>query len=76
MVLVTHADDKPGFFLERQQFVKLGGSRGDLVAVLDGVRAGQEVVTAGVFKLRTGAAVKVDNSVKPPASSAPKPADS
>lgn len=60
----------------RQQFVKLGGARGDLVAVLGGVEAGQEVVTSGVFKLRTGAAVKVDNAVKLPASSAPKPEDS
>jgi membrane fusion protein (multidrug efflux system) len=60
----------------RQQFVQLGPSRGDLVAVTDGVHAGQEVVTSGVFKLRTGAAVKVDNTVTPPASSAPKPEDS
>jgi membrane fusion protein (multidrug efflux system) len=60
----------------RQQFVKLGGARGDLVAILGGIEAGQEIVTSGVFKLRTGAAVKVDNAVKLPASSAPKPEDS
>jgi membrane fusion protein, multidrug efflux system len=60
----------------RQQFVKLGASRGDVVAILDGVRAGQEVATSGVFKLRTGASVKVNNDVTPPASSTPKPEDS
>ena len=60
----------------RQQFVKLGGARGDLVAIVGGVEAGQEIVTSGVFKLRTGAAVKVDNATKLPASSAPKPEDS
>lgn len=60
----------------RQQFVKLGGARGDLVAITGGVEAGQEIVTSGVFKLRTGAAVKVDNATKLPASSAPKPEDS
>lgn len=60
----------------RQQFVKLGSARGDLVAILGGVEAGQEIVTSGVFKLRTGAAVKVDNVTKLPASSAPKPEDS
>lgn len=60
----------------RQQFVKLGKARGDLVAVLDGVKAGQEVVSSGVFKLRSGSAIKVDNSVQPSASAAPKPADS
>src|SRR5262249_16624702 len=60
----------------RQQFVKLGGSRGDQVAVLTGVKAGEEVVTSGVFKLRPGAAVVVNNAVQPSNSAAPKPEDS
>ena len=57
----------------RQQFVKLGGSRGDQVAVLSGVSAGEEVVTSGVFKLRTGAAVFVNNTVQPGNNPAPTP---
>lgn len=60
----------------RQQFVKLGASRGDQVAVLEGLSAGQEVATSGVFKLRSGAAVMVDNSVQPSNSTTPRPADS
>ncbi len=48
----------------RQQFVRLGPSQGDFVAVLDGIRAGQELVTEGAFKLRNGTPVKVDNRVK------------
>ena len=60
----------------RQQFVKLGGSRGDQVAVLTGVKPGEEVVTSGVFKLRPGAAVTVNNAVQPSNSAAPKPEDS
>jgi membrane fusion protein (multidrug efflux system) len=60
----------------RQQFVKLGDSRGDQVAVLSGVNAGQEVVTSGVFKLRSGAAVNVNNSITPSNTTEPKPADS
>jgi len=60
----------------RQQFVKLGTARGDLVAVEGGLQAGQEIVTSGVFKLRTGAAVKVDSSLVVPSSSAPRPEDS
>ena len=60
----------------RQQFVTLGQARGDLVAVLDGVQPGQEVATSGVFKLRSGAAVLVDNSVQPGDSVAPHPANS
>lgn len=60
----------------RQQFVKIGPARGDQVAILDGVKAGQEIVTSGVFKLRTGASVVVNNAVTPSNSAAPKPEDS
>ena len=60
----------------RQQFVKLGNSRGDQVAVLTGVKPGEVVVTSGVFKLRTGAAVNVNNKVQPGNNPAPKPEDS
>jgi membrane fusion protein, multidrug efflux system len=60
----------------RQQFVKIEGSRGDQVAVISGVKAGDEVVTSGVFKLRNGAAVEVNNKVQPGNNPAPKPEDS
>jgi membrane fusion protein (multidrug efflux system) len=60
----------------RQQFVKLGGSRGDQVAVLSGVKPGDEVVTSGVFKLRNGAAVVVNNKIRPSNNPAPKPENS
>jgi membrane fusion protein (multidrug efflux system) len=60
----------------RQQFVKVEGSRGDQVAVISGVNPGDEVVTSGVFKLRNGAAVEVNNQVQPSNSPAPKPEDS
>jgi membrane fusion protein (multidrug efflux system) len=57
----------------RQQVVKLGGSRGDQVAIVSGIKAGDEVVTSGVFKLRNGAAVVVNNKVRPANSKAPRP---
>jgi membrane fusion protein (multidrug efflux system) len=60
----------------RQQFVKLGGSRGDQVAVLSGLKPGEEIVTSGVFKLRNGAAVRVNNRIQPANSPTPKPEDS
>ena len=60
----------------RQQFVKVEGSRGDQVAVISGLNPGDEVVTSGVFKLRNGAAVQVNNKVQPGNSPAPKPEDS
>jgi membrane fusion protein (multidrug efflux system) len=59
-----------------QRFVKLGAGRGDQVAVIAGVKAGDEVVTSGVFKLRNGAAVLVNNKVLPSNNPAPKPEDS
>jgi membrane fusion protein (multidrug efflux system) len=60
----------------RQQFVKVGASRGDQVAVVSGLKPGDEVVSSGVFKLRNGAAVVVNNQVQPGNNPAPKPEDS
>jgi membrane fusion protein (multidrug efflux system) len=59
----------------RQQFVKLEGARGDQIGVVSGVKPGEEVVTSGVFKLRNGAAVLVNNKVQPANDPAPKPVD-
>lgn len=58
-----------------QQFVKLGEARGDMVDVLSGIAAGDEVVTSGVFKLRPKAAVAVNNEIRPPEALSPQPAD-
>ena len=49
----------------RQQFVKLGQTRGDYVVVTKGLSVGQQIVSAGVFKLRNGAPVVVNNVVAP-----------
>jgi membrane fusion protein (multidrug efflux system) len=59
----------------RQQFVKVEGARGDQVGIISGLSGGEEVVTSGVFKLRNGAAVQVNNKVQPGNSPAPKPED-
>jgi membrane fusion protein (multidrug efflux system) len=60
----------------RQQIVRLGERQGDFVAVLSGLKLGDTVVTSGVFRLRPGATVKVNNSFQPNAQIAPKPSDS
>jgi membrane fusion protein (multidrug efflux system) len=60
----------------RQQFVKVQGAQGDQVAVISGVNPGDEVVSSGVFKLRNGAAVQINNKVQPGNNPAPKPEDS
>jgi len=60
----------------RQQVVKLGAARGDQIAVVSGINPGEEIVTSGVFKLRNGAPVRVNNKVQPANNPAPKPEDS
>jgi membrane fusion protein (multidrug efflux system) len=57
----------------RQQFVTVSGTRGDQVAVTSGINAGDEVVTSGVFKLRNGAAVLVNNKITPANDPRPTP---
>jgi len=57
----------------RQQFVRLGEKRGDFVAVVSGLKAGETVVSTGVFKLRNGQAVVVDNTLAPEFQLAPQP---
>jgi membrane fusion protein (multidrug efflux system) len=65
-------DGKP-VKVARQQFVRLGQTRGDFVAIAKGVQAGQEIVTSGAFKLRNNAPIVVDNSVKADAGLEPHP---
>jgi membrane fusion protein, multidrug efflux system len=76
--VITDLNDQKGHTYRgvRQQFVKIAASRGDQVAIVSGVNPGEEVVTSGVFKLRNGAAVQVNNKVQPENNPAPKPPDS
>jgi membrane fusion protein, multidrug efflux system len=60
----------------KQQVVKIEGSRGDQVAITAGLNPGDEVVSAGVFRLRNAAPVLVNNSVKPGNNPNPKPDES
>ena len=60
----------------RQQVVKIEGSRGDQVAITSGINPGDEVVSSGVFRLRNGAPVTVNNTVKPENNPNPKPEES
>jgi membrane fusion protein (multidrug efflux system) len=60
----------------RQQVVKIEGSKGDQVAVTSGLNPGDEVVSSGVFRLRNGAPIQVNNTVQPSNSANPKPEES
>jgi membrane fusion protein, multidrug efflux system len=59
----------------RQQFVRVGESRGDFVSITQGLKAGETVVGTGVFKLRNGMAVTINNDLAPKPQLNPKPAD-
>jgi len=71
-VVVDDKEGKGGKVL-RQQFVRLGERRGDFVAVTDGLPEGETVVSTGVFKLRNGQPVVVDNRLAPEFRLAPAP---
>lgn len=71
----TGPDGKPAKIVT-QQIVQLGPRRGDQVSVVKGLKDGDEVVSSGVFRLRPGAPVRVDNSVQPGNEPHPSPANS
>jgi len=70
--VIDESEDGDGQ-VARQQFVRLGEARGDLVSVLDGVEEGDSVVSTGVFKLRNGEPVRVDNELSPEFKENPTP---
>jgi membrane fusion protein, multidrug efflux system len=57
----------------QQLFVTTGETRGDQVAIVKGLKEGQQVVTSGQVKLKNGTPVVIDNSVQPANSPNPKP---
>jgi membrane fusion protein (multidrug efflux system) len=60
----------------RQQFIRTGETRGDFIAVTNGLKANEQIVSTGVFKLRNGMNVVIDNKLAPKNELAPKPLDS
>src|SRR5215510_7239173 len=76
-VIEKHKDPKTGKESEvlRQQFVRIGEARGDFVAVTQGLKPGESVVSTGVFKLRNGMDVTVNNDLAPKPEVNPKPPD-
>jgi membrane fusion protein (multidrug efflux system) len=60
----------------RQQFIRTGETRGDFIAVTNGLKSNEQIVSSGVFKLRNGMNVVIDNTLAPKLEIAPKPADS
>jgi membrane fusion protein (multidrug efflux system) len=77
-VIEQKKDEKTGkdSLVIRQQFIRTGETRGDFVAVTEGLKEGDEIVSTGVFKMRNGMNVAIDNELAPKAEIAPTPANS
>jgi membrane fusion protein (multidrug efflux system) len=77
-VIEKKKDPKTGKESEslRQAFVRIGEARGDFVAVTEGLKPGDVVVSTGVFKLRNGMPVVINNDLAPKPELNPKPQDS
>jgi membrane fusion protein (multidrug efflux system) len=77
-VIEKKKDEKTGKDSQtiRQQFVRVGPGRGDFISITEGLKAGETVVSTGVFKLRNGMAVTVNNDLAPKPQLNPTPADS
>ena len=63
-------------WVARQTFIRTGRVRGDFISVESGLKAGDRVVKAGIFKLRNGMAVKENNAITPETSQTPTPPNS
>lgn len=76
-VIEKKKDEKTGKELQtiRQQFVRVGEARGDFISITQGLKAGETVVSTGVFKLRNGMPVVINNDLAPKSELNPKPAD-
>jgi membrane fusion protein (multidrug efflux system) len=77
LFVVEKAKDASGkeSAVARQRFIRAGERRGDLVAVVEGVKAGETVVSAGAFKLKNGMPVVGGDALGPKAEAAPRPAN-
>ncbi|KAF2992716.1 efflux RND transporter periplasmic adaptor subunit [Methylocystis sp. MJC1] len=69
------ANAEGGGLVARQSFVQLGATRGDEIAVVEGLKAGEVVVTAGQMKLRNDVPLKISSTPHPPVNPDPKPVD-
>ena len=77
-VIEKKKDEKTGKESQsiRQQFVKVGEARGDFVSINEGLKGGETIVSTGVFKLRNGMPVTINNELAPKPQMNPKPVDS
>lgn len=74
-VFVIEKNESGNGFVANQKFVRLGKARGDFVEIMDGLKEGELVASAGAFKLRSGQAVTISSLPAPEYQQSPTPAD-
>lgn len=74
-IFIIEKDKEKGTLKARQQFVRLGKSRGDFIEIADGLKSGEQVVSAGAFKLTNGQSVVIGKTAQPDFKAEPKPID-
>jgi membrane fusion protein (multidrug efflux system) len=74
--VIQSSTNSPGELVVQQQFVRTGARRGDFISVESGLKAGDRVVRSGMFKLRNGRTVAINNDIVPESDLAPRPTDS
>jgi membrane fusion protein (multidrug efflux system) len=60
-------------FIATQTFITTGETRGDQVTILSGVEAGDEIISAGQFKIQNGDTIEINNEVQPSNDPDPRP---
>jgi membrane fusion protein (multidrug efflux system) len=73
---IAETEEAGGGPTASQAFVRIGRRLGDFVAIEDGLAAGDEIVSAGAFKLRNNAPVRINNDLAPKAEKEPTPPNS
>ena len=71
--VVEPGTNAAGALVVRSQLIRTGVARGDFITVEAGLKSGDRVVSAGLFRLRNGQSVVEDNTLSPKASQTPKP---
>jgi membrane fusion protein (multidrug efflux system) len=64
--VIEQSTNSADLLVVRQQIIRTGQSHGDSVSVLEGLKAGDRVASTGLFKLRNGSPVTVNNDIVPP----------
>jgi membrane fusion protein (multidrug efflux system) len=75
-VVLPEVKDGRTNLVVQQKLIVTGRERGDFVSVESGLKAGEKVVTEGVFKLRSGMSIAENNELAPKASETPNPPNS